>query len=297
MALVVDGNLKRPVHGGTVRAKLQLVKPAGLSLTSHFKYMAATAFTRQRSFNEPLCEHLGLPEVKGGCSLQPGVQQMKLSFGRMPEVVFVGRYTMQIEVVDEEGRPVTCARGNLTVQPGASKGVLRKLEAGCPDLIMENLWAIESFATDECPGESPQEGYRTTGFNMNGRHGFHMRGHWWEECLNKDNEPDTLHLYKRTDQYEAVFWKPCNSTKFCNQTCGPNECQDLTCRPTGENRCEELRVYHGIRPENLVEHCKEGGSTVGSGGVASSAPSGLASVGSPLLVTAALFAAVAASHL
>merc|ERR1712039_194286 len=112
------------------------------------------AFTRSRKFSEPLCEHLGLPQDgssdEGSCILQPGSHDMRFSFKSLPKMVFVGTYVLEVNAVDEVGQPIACARGSLSIQAGKSKGILRKLEAGCPDFIMEHWHAFDSLSVTEC---------------------------------------------------------------------------------------------------------------------------------------------------
>jgi len=250
MALVVDGTLKRPIRGGEVRAKLRLLKPKGMSVASHFKYAAATAFTRTRKFTQPLCEHLGLSGADGGCSLEPGSQQMRFSFGRMPSVLFVGRYTLQVEVVDEAGGPITCARGSLAVQPGPSKGVLRKLESGCPAVIYDHLNLINRFWTDENCDENGKD--RTTWFETT--EGFYMIGRWWDQCGSESR----LTLYSNYPRYMEVINTECASNEECPQDCGTASCEYGKCNVEGHEgwRCEAAESWeYETTPDKLDELC------------------------------------------
>lgn len=179
---------------------------------------------------------------------------MRFSFKSLPKMVFVGTYVLEVNAVDEVGQPIACARGSLSIQAGKSRGVLRKLESGCPDFIMDNWHDIDSLSVTECDSID----YRNINVNMKPGLDYYLIGHWREYCKDGSHR---LTVYRR----HPDLWKMCTSQEECDFGCGAI-CQDDSegtwkCIPQGESECEQQKDYD-ISPEEVQESCHEGGGTM-----------------------------------
>lgn len=256
LAVVVKGSLKHELRAGMLHAHLELQRPANLSIAQHLKYVTATAFSRARKFVQPLCEHLGRD---AGCTLPAGEQELRFAFRSLPEMVFVGSYSLELHATDDAGQPIACIRGSFTVPEGKSRGMLRKLETeGCPRLIMENLWAIPEIHE---PREECENKRWELAFNMNADVDFYVWGAWYaDDC---GGPWDTLTLSRRVNG----LYGPCLSegtggcshlacTQAACRKC--DGCEDWRCEPTdGYSDCDTNEEY-SIHKDELGSKCYEG---------------------------------------
>jgi len=300
LVAVVRGTLTRALGGGTVSAKMKLNKPDSLSMGQHLKYVAATAFTRARTFSEPLCQHLGLTtgdavSSEESCAIPAGQQELRLGFQKLPEVVFAGKYDLEIRVADEAGLPVACIRGALTVKPGKSKSIMRKLETGgCPQLIMENLDSVNAIhVNNDCEGP---ENKMDLNFEMKPGTDFWMAGHWYGFC--KNPEDTMFRMWKR----KTGLWIMCDPSAA--DPCAWLGCSGVKCElngddPTpkcmpsheethpGKERCESDGMEYHLHPDEVSKQCYAGAPVM----VSTSPPRvgrSPASVAALLLVSSAL---------
>lgn len=265
LVAVLHGVLGRPLGGGTVSAKMKLKKPTNISMSQHLKYVAATAFTRARKFSEPLCKHLGMTSEET-CTIPAGRQEMRLSFKQLPEVLFAGKYDLEIHVADEVGLPVACIQGGMTVKQGKSQNIMRKLDAGCPWFIMEHWDSIQSISvSDDCGGT---ENKKDLNFEMKPGSTFWMQGHWYENC--KNPEDTMFRMWKR---YDGLF-QECD--KNAEDACGWMGCSGVMCVEAwdqdglwrcepreddthpGRERCQSDAMEYHVHPDDINQKCYDG---------------------------------------
>jgi len=287
LAVSVRGTLARPLSGGIVRARLSLRKPVGMSIGQHFKYLTATSFTRARKFSEPLCQHLGLSASNGtlgSCIIPAGAQELRFAFKDLPKMVFVGTYDLEVHATDEAEHPIACIQGQVAVQPGKSKGMLRKLEtSGCPALITENFGVVNSFYTQDDCGNAGKRW--NLNFDMKNEAEFRLQGHWmnFDRC---GGDSSRLWLAKR----HLLVYEPCDAEQKCEHVSCAARCEwcdgcgddgQFRCVPENEaSDCEESQEYD-ISPEAVEANCKDG------------APAMVSSAAAPLPAPVVLFMGLA----
>lgn len=261
LALVVRGNLARQVRGGTVHATVRLIPPKGLSVSQRLKYIGATMVTRLRQFSEPLCQHLGLPvegsnksKDEGDCILQPGAHEMRFSFKKLPKMVYVGQYVLEVKALDSVGEPITCARGRFSVQAGKSSGLMRKLESGCPGLIMSNMHDIASLGVTDCNAHGDNMMHLDVYMAQHDLD-YGLSGTWNEYCTTGSN---VLTMYK----YHMGLGKECSTDQDCDFGCPMVTCQgegdDKRCNPSGETWCFAMETYD-VSPAMVEGMCNPSG--------------------------------------
>jgi len=256
LAVVVRGHLKHELRGGMLHAKLQLQKPSNMSIAQHFKFLTATAFTRARKFTQPLCEHFG-HDVD--CMLPAGDQEFRFAFNRLPEMVFVGKYDLELHATDDSGAAIACVRGSLTVPEGKSRGMLRKLENdGCPRMIMENYWAINKI---NGPDEDCENDRYELNFEMHAGQDFYLWGMWHEDgCVGDWRSLELSRrvngLYSGCDADMQCSHVPCSEVK-CVWCEGCGEHGEHRCEPENEDGNSDCMAmeYYEIHKDELQQKC------------------------------------------